>query len=112
MLKCTCTYKGSVMNNQITLNLLPEDFSEIKRMAKLQRRKPAEVIRNLLEDIVEGAVEIRVDPDVKIKRHGLTVRVDDSLRTRIDELTTRHGKSIDKIVHIAVEAVARRENEE
>lgn len=93
------------MKSQVTVNFLPDDFAVIEEIASKERRKPADVIRNLIEDIANGTLKIPQETKVKVKKHGTTVRMDEALRSKVDAMKEREEKSLDKIVHLVVQSL-------
>ena len=90
------------MKTQITVNLRPNDLTVIQEIALTERRRHTDVIRNLLEDIVDGRLSVEVPPEPKEKLHVTGIRMDEGLKARIAQFKERTGMSADKALHLAL----------
>ena len=90
------------MKAQIPLALLPNDFTTIQAMAVAERRKPTEVMRNLLEDVMDGKVDLSEPAPKKESRHATAIRVDEAFKVRFDKFKEDHGLSAEKVLHLAL----------
>lgn len=91
--------------DQIGLNLLPDDVTAIVQIAEDDRRTVTSVLRNLLEDIVDGAIPIKANAGPKVKRKTTIVRVEPAFKARFEAFKEATNLSADKIVEQALKVI-------
>ena len=90
------------MKTQLTINLQPDDLSTVQALALTERRKPMDVVRNLLEDIVEGRVTLEIPEERKEKVSVTSVRMDAEFKEKLRKFKEDTGLSVDKALHLAL----------
>lgn len=87
---------------QIGINLQPHDVATIDEFSVEERKKPVDVIRNLLEDVMDKKVPLTPPEPVKKVRKTMTVRVTQTFDERLRKYKDEVGLSADKIVEQAL----------
>jgi hypothetical protein len=100
--------KRKPLDAQISVNPTQDDLTDINEIALTERRKPTEVIRNILEDVVAGRIPLEVVGDAKSPRKTTGVKVDAEFKTRLEEFKAATHLSTDKILHLALKNLAGR----
>ena len=90
---------------QIGLNLRPDDITTIMEIAEEDRRPRAQVLRNLLEDIVSGALPLDLSGELKVKRTTTIVRVESAFKAKFEAFKEVTNLSADKIVEQALKVI-------
>ena len=85
----------------IPVRMTREDRAIWEELAKVDRRRATDVIRNMLEDLVEGTIEIEA-PE-KDEYVVFNVRATEGLKAKVDEYKARSKVSIEKAAHLALE---------
>ena len=77
--------------NLIPMPLNPRDYDKVARLATAQRRRPTDILKNLLLDLDSGVIPLPAPPPIeeKPKRHSMCVRADDVLKSKADALKER-----------------------
>ena len=90
----------------IRIGLTPtlDDYAIIERIAASQRRIPADVIRIMFEDWLDGRVNIDGRLVANVKRKPAGVRVHAAFKAAFD--ARRGDVSADKVLHALVDAAA------
>ena len=83
----------------ISLNLTDADREVVDRIATQNRRCRTDMLRIIIEDLVDGRITIDDVPDEEIVRTSAGVRVTSTLKDRFDAFRKQHGGlSADKIM--------------
>jgi|JI8StandDraft_1071087.scaffolds.fasta_scaffold32592_6 hypothetical protein len=85
----------------IPVRMTKEDRETWEELAKADRRRATDMIRNMLEDLVEGAIEIEI-PE-KDQHVVFNIRASEELKAKVDEYKSRSKVSIEKAAHLALE---------
>ena len=93
------------MKTQLTVNLRSNDLTAIQEIAVAERRKHTDVIRNILEDVVEGRLSVEEVVEPKEKAHVTGIRMDAALKEKIARFKERTGLSADKAIHLALQVI-------
>ena len=93
------------LGSQISVNPTSNDLTVIQEIATAERRKGTDVIRNILEDVLDGKITIEVPEDYKAKRQPTAVRVAEDFKERFDSFKDEKNLSADKILHLAVQSM-------
>lgn len=94
------------LESHISMNLRPCDITTVKEISVDERRKVADVLRNMLEDIISGDIKLELEPDLEGGRKSTVVRVDPTFREKFDAYKKSIGvKSTDKIVEQALKVI-------
>lgn len=94
------------MTKTLAVHLLSEDFETFNREATRDRRKVADVIRNVLEDMADGKITVYPHPKQK-PRENTTIRVSEDLLKKIEELKERANMSTDKLLQMYARQIAK-----
>ena len=97
--------KERLMKTQLTVNLRSNDLTAIQEIAVAERRKHTDVIRNILEDVVEGRLSVEEVVEPKEKAHVTGIRMDAALKEKIARFKERTGLSADKAIHLALQVI-------
>lgn len=89
----------------VSLNLRPDDIATIVQVAEDDRRTVTSVLRNMLEDIVDGTIPIAVKGEPKVKRKTALVRVEPAFKARFEAFKEATNLSADKIVEQALKVI-------
>ena len=84
----------------IGLNLTPEERDLVEQISSTNRRRRTDMLRIIIEDLVDGRLTIDDVPDETIERVSSGVRVTRTLKQRFDAF--RKGVSADKIMSKAL----------
>ncbi|SBT06752.1 hypothetical protein ACCAA_350124 [Candidatus Accumulibacter aalborgensis] len=82
------------------LKLPTTDFEIIEAIAKEERRRPSDVIRNVIEDVVEG--KIHIEPKEEPDNKRTNVRVDGYTIKKVNAFKKATGMTLDQILHLAL----------
>ena len=93
------------MKTQLTVNLRYNDLTAIQEIAVAERRRRTDVIRNILEDVVEGRLPVEDVVEPKEKAHVTGIRMDTALKEKIARFKERTGLSADKAIHLALQVM-------
>ena len=81
----------------------------IDQMCVEERRRVSDVVRNILEDILDGRIVIDDVREDRIERSPLSVRLKPDFMARLDAFrSTRDNISMDRIMHRALKVLAAR----
>jgi uncharacterized protein YqfA (UPF0365 family) len=86
--------------HQVTLHITPLDRDTLERFAAADRRRITDTIRLLLEDVIDGKIDIA--PPAKIEKATTAVRMNDELKAKLDEFKAKTKISADKALHLAL----------
>lgn len=92
------------VNVVIGLNMTKEERNIIDQIATANRRRRTDMLRIIIEDLVDGRLTIDDVPDETIERVSSGVRVTRTLKQRFDAF--RNGVSADKIMSKALRKLA------
>ena len=88
----------------IGLNLTQEERDLVEQISSTNRRRRTDMLRIIIEDLVDGRLTIDDVPDETIERVSSGVRVTRTLKQRFDAF--RNGVSADKIMSKALRKLA------
>ena len=88
----------------IGLNLTPEERNLVEQISNANRRRRTDMLRIIIEDLVDGRLTIDDVPDETIERVSSGVRVTRTLKQRFDAF--RNVVSADKIMSKALRKLA------
>ena len=84
----------------IGLNMTKEERNIIDQIATANRRRRTDMLRIIIEDLVDGRLTIDDVPDETVEKTSSGVRVTRTLKQRFDAF--RNGVSADKIMSKAL----------
>ena len=86
-----------------------EERAELDGICDRERRILSNVIRNILEDVVHGQINIDGVEDDRVDRKPCGVRLTDEFKAELDAFrSTRDNISMDRIMHRALKVLAAR----
>ena len=88
----------------IGLNMTQEERNIIDQIATANRRRRTDMLRIIIEDLVDGRITIDDVPDETVEKTSSGVRVTRTLKQRFDAF--RNGVSADKIMSKALRKLA------
>ena len=88
------------VNVVIGLNMTKEERNIIDQIATANRRRRTDMLRIIIEDLVDGRLTIDDVPDETVEKTSSGVRVTRTLKQRFDAF--RNGVSADKIMSKAL----------
>ena len=89
--------------------LTVEERKFLETIGAEERRRISDVVRNILEDILEGKIDIDDVLDDRIERAQMSVRLKPDFMARLDAFrSTRDNISMDRIMHRALKVLAAR----
>ena len=88
----------------IGLNLTQEERDLVEQISSANRRRRTDMLRIIIEDLVDGRLTIDDVPDETIERVSSGVRVTRTMKQRFDAF--RNGVSSDKIMAKALRKLA------
>ena len=88
------------MRDQISYNPTPDDLRKLEQLAAQNRRDLPDMVRIILEDVVDGRLDISDITDSKPKRRSRSVGVSSEFKRRVDAF--RGNVSVDKLLHRAL----------
>ena len=88
----------------IGLNMTKEERNIIDQIATANRRRRTDMLRIIIEDLVDGRLTIDDVPDETVEKTSSGVRVTRTLKQRFDAF--RNGVSADKIMSKALRKLA------
>jgi hypothetical protein len=94
------------MDSRIGLNPTQHDLTTLQEIALKERRNVSDVIRNVLEDVLNGVIPIEADDKFKGLRTPQGVAVDADFKARFDQFKAEKNLSADKILHLALQSLA------
>lgn len=84
-----------------------EERQALDEICDKERRILSNVIRNILEDVVRGEINIDEVEDDRIDRKPCGVRLTDEFKAELDAFrSTRDNISMDRIMHRALKVIA------
>ena len=92
------------VNVVIGLNMTKEERNIIDQIATANRRRRTDMLRIIIEDLVDGRLTIDDVPDETVEKTSSGVRVTRTLKQRFDAF--RNGVSADKIMSKALRKLA------
>lgn len=95
---------------KISVNPTLDDMATIQQIAAAERRRVSDVIRNALEDVVNGHIPLEQE-DTGVKRQSTAINVDTAFKERFDLFKKEKNLSADKILHLALQSLVKKENQ-
>ena len=92
------------VNVVIGLNMTKEERNIIDQIATANRRRRTDLLRIIIEDLVDGRLTIDDVPDETVEKTSSGVRVTRTLKQRFDAF--RNGVSADKIMSKALRKIS------
>ena len=92
------------VNVVIGLNMTKEERNIIDQIATANRRRRTDMLRIIIEDLVDGRLTIDDVPDETVEKTSSGVRVTRTLKQRFDAF--RNGVSADKVMSKALRKLA------
>ena len=86
------------------LNLTKEERDLVEQISNANRRRRTDMLRIIIEDLVDGRLTIEDVPDETIEKVSSGVRVTRTLKQRFDAF--RNGVSADKIMSKALRKIS------